>query len=95
MFLDFSVTSSIGDPVSQTVISIMNNGDILSKGNTDSDGRYITTLEFEDLTDIDIYANKSGFVQGHANVVVGDNSSILTLSNINISTLSGNQLPAL
>ena len=94
-FLDFSVTSSNGDPVPQTVISIMNNGDILSKGNTDLDGRYITTLEFEDLTDIDIYANKSGFVQGHANVVIGDNSSILTLSNIDISTLSGNQLPAL
>ena len=71
----------------------MSNGDILSKGNTDLEGRYISSIEFEDLTDIDIYSNKSGFVQGHANVVIGDNNNDLTLSNIDIEPYHGNQFP--
>ena len=91
-FLELSITSANGEPVSQTVISIMNNGTILSKGMTDYEGRFITTLDIENITDIDVYANRSGFIQGHRNVVIVDSNNSLALNNIEVSTASGDSI---
>ena len=78
-FLDLSLSSSNGVPVSQAVISIMNDGDILAKGLTDSNGRFISSINVENLTSVEVYSNKGGFVQGHTNVVIEENMSTLVL----------------
>ena len=57
-FFDLSLSSSNGDPVPQAVISIMNDGNMLAKGITDSNGRFISSLNVENLTSVDVYSNK-------------------------------------
>ena len=94
-FFDLSLSSSNGDPVSQAVISIMSDGDILAKGLTDSNGRFISSLNVENLTSVEVYSNKGGFVQGHTNVVIEENMSTLILSNIDIVSENGNDTPVL
>ena len=94
-FFDLSLSSSNGDPVPQAVISIMNDGNMLAKGITDSNGRFISSLNVENLTSVDVYSNKGGFVQGHTNVVIEESNSSLVLSSIDIISENGNETPVL
>ena len=64
-FLNVKVTSSDGSPVKETVISVIKDGQILSKGITSDSGYYIDNINVVNQGNIDIYANKSGFIQGH------------------------------
>ena len=94
-FLELQLTSSNEYPVNQAVISVMSNGEILAKGISDHEGRFISSIDVEGLTNLDVYSNKSGFVQGYLNVVIEDNNNDLSLEDIDIETANGNEVPAL
>ena len=64
-FLNIKVTSSDGSPVAGTVLSVIKDGQILSKGITSNSGYYIDNLNIINQGNLDIYANKAGFIQGH------------------------------
>ena len=94
-FLELQLTSSTEYPVNQAVISVMSNGEILAKGISDHEGRFISSIDVEGLTNLDVYSNKSGFVQGYLNIVIEDNNNDLSLGDIDIETTYGNEAPAL
>ena len=69
--------SSNGLGVVDAVISIMAEGQILSKGLTDGSGKFVTTLEIDGLSSVVVYANKSGYMQGKkTSIIVDDNQTI-------------------
>ena len=94
-FLDISISSSNNHSVHHAVISVMSDGDLLTKGITDHNGKFLSTLDVNNLSTIDIYSNKGGFVQGHTQIVIEDNNSSLLLDEINIVTENGNATPVL
>ena len=60
--LDFVLTDYDGVLVKNAVISVMNGSEILSKGLTNDSGRYIASLNIDEVNNVDIYANKGGFI---------------------------------
>ncbi|HJL63925.1 MAG TPA: hypothetical protein QGH36_07010, partial [Candidatus Marinimicrobia bacterium] len=78
-YLDISVFDENGDPVEEAYVSVMVNDSILFKGNTDSDGQIEATISVIDLSTIDVYSNKNGFVQGHSEVAVSSVGNDLAL----------------
>ena len=63
-YLDIIVKDEDNIPVYNAVISILAMDSIISKGLTDSSGRFISIIELEEGSEINIYSNKTGFVQG-------------------------------
>ncbi|MBA65533.1 MAG: hypothetical protein CMG55_07010 [Candidatus Marinimicrobia bacterium] len=94
-FLEIMVSSSDNQSVDRTVISVMSDGDLLAKGITDHNGRFLTTLNVDGLASLDIYANKGGFIQGHSVVAIENNNSTIIIDDINYSTENGNVKPVL
>ena len=93
--LDIRITNSNGFSVSQAVISVMNDGLLIKKGITDYDGRFIATLDVSNIYSLDIYANKSGYIQGHdiANVESGNND--ISLGGLSFIGENGSGAPTL
>ena len=82
-YLSVKVTSSDGIPVKETVISVIKDGQILSKGITSDSGYYIDNINIDNQGNIDIYANKAGFIQGHISKSINnENSSGLRIKKI-------------
>jgi len=78
-YLDISVFDENENPVEEAYVSVMANDSILFKGNTDSDGQIEATISVIDLSTIDVYSNKNGFVQGHSEVAVSSVGNDLAL----------------
>ena len=51
--------------VMNSVISVMGNGQMLAKGLTDGSGNFVTSLNLDGYSMVDVYANKAGYIQGH------------------------------
>ena len=81
--LDLVLTDYHGVLVKNAVISVMNGSEILSKGLTNDSGRYVATLNIDEVNNVDIYANKGGFIQGHKIAQVENSNNNLILKNIN------------
>ena len=94
-FVDISVTSSNGAPVRRAVISIMSNNEIVAKGITNNAGRFIASIDVGNVSSLNIYANKGGFIQGHSQIMIEENNSTLIIDDIIIETNSGNIVPVL
>ncbi|MFL3008767.1 MAG: C25 family cysteine peptidase [Candidatus Neomarinimicrobiota bacterium] len=93
--IDIIVKDINGVLQNSVIISIMNNDEILSKGITDVNGRLIFRLEDSSLSEIKIYANKSGFVQGLEIVDVQFLDSNISISSLTITDQINNQIPVL
>ena len=72
-YVNIKIVSSSGYPVEGAVIAIMNGNQLLSKGITSSDGVYASNLDIDSATDLSVYANKGGFIQGHQLLTIQDN----------------------
>ena len=93
--LDLVLTDYHGVLVKNAVISVMNGSEILSKGLTDNTGRYVATLNIDEVNNVDIYANKGGFIQGHKIAQVENSNNNLILKNINAIGEYGNEVISL
>ncbi len=94
-FISISLNNFSNEPVSNAVISIMGNGEILSKGLTDSIGSYIATLNHSNTNFLDVYANKSGYIQGHKSLEIQEGVSLFSINTYHIQGSENNQFPAI
>lgn len=74
-YVNIIVVSSSGDPVQGAVIAIMNGSQLLSKGITTKEGIYADNIRVDNITELSVYANKGGFVQGHHQLSVQQNNN--------------------
>ena len=93
--IDFTLTDEDEIVVKNAVISVMNGTEILSKGLTDDSGRYLATINIDDVSHVDIYANKGGFIQGHMVAQVENSNNSLILKNITVYGEHGNDVLSL
>jgi hypothetical protein len=93
--IDVSVTDINGVPQNNVIMSIMDNNEILSKGLTDLNGRFTSRFEQTNLTEVKIFANKSGFIQGLEIVGVQFLDSNLSISSLTFTDQNNNQTPVL
>ena len=95
-FLELMVTdSSNGLGVVDAVISIMAEGQILSKGLTDGSGKFVTTLEIDGLSSVVVYANKSGYMQGKKTSIIVDDNQTIRFSDLMFETGNSDNHPSL
>ena len=94
-FVEIILVDPIGNPVKNAVISIMGNGELLAKGISDNDGKFVSSLNLTDLSAIDVYANKGGFIQGHETSLIDDNEQAIHLSGIIIDAGENGSKPTL
>jgi len=83
-YLKIAVTDENGLAVKYAYVSVMSEDSILVKGKTDSDGDFKATISVGDLTSIDVYVNKNGFVQGYSEIFVSNYESSLVLTGYNL-----------
>jgi len=93
--LEITALGSQGYPVKNAVISIMNEDSFLGKGLTDENGKIVTTIDPTDLNSLDIYANKSGFIQAHEIVYLEVTNRDYTLDGITLICENGGDIPTL
>ena len=94
-FIDIAISDPNGNPVRNAVISVMGNGDIVAKGITDNNGHFIASPNLSNFSSINIYANKSGFIQGSQTAIIVENDQIVHLSDLIINPADGNSKPSL
>ena len=89
-YVNIIVISSSGEPVPGAVIAVMNGSQLLSKGITTKDGVFADNIRVDNITELSVYANKGGFVQGHHQLDVQQNNShSFQLNNISLVTDGG------
>ncbi len=95
-YAHITVGDLTGELIQYAVISIMSDGEILAKGITDEHGEFVSSLHITDISSLDIYANKGGFIQGHEIVSISDaNDQGVALSNITVNGESDGVKPVL
>jgi len=82
--IDLTLTNTSGDFINDAVISIMNDGEILGKGLSDDQGRFLMSVNVSSISQLDVYANKGGFIQGYSSVAVQSDNSQLSVSSLTI-----------
>ena len=88
-FLEIQINDQRGNLVPYAVLSIMSNSDIISKGLTDEQGKFVTSLDISSVESFDIYANKSAFIQGHKTISVNSEVSDIILTNFYYESAEG------
>ena len=78
-FLELEVSDEDGNTVNDAYVSVMAYDSILFKGNTDIEGQFEASITVGDLSSIEVYLNKNGFVQGHFEISVSNYDSGLVL----------------
>ena len=87
--VDLTLTNVSGSTVNNAVISIMDDNQLLSKGITDDEGRFLTSIDVYGGMQLEVYANKGGFIQGHTSVVIQPESSDISIANMNVISENG------
>jgi len=87
--VDLTLTNVSGNTVNNAVISIMGDDQLLSKGITDDEGRFLTSIDVYVGMQLEVYANKGGFIQGHTSVVIQPESSDISIANMNVISENG------
>ena len=72
-YINIKVMSSSGNPVEGAVIAIMNGSQLISKGITSREGVFAQSLNVDNINEVNVYANKGGFIQGHQLLTIQDN----------------------
>ena len=93
--VDVTLKDVDGNAIKNAVISVMGNNELLSKGITDVEGKFLCTVDVSGISELEVYANKGGFIQGHNSVVVELENAGLSILGINIQTGSGGSKPSL
>ena len=93
--VDLTLTNTSGSTVNYAVISIMDDDQLLSKGITDDEGHFLTSLDAYAGMQLEVYANKGGFIQGHTSVVIQPASSDISIANMNVISENGGDKPTL
>ena len=78
-FLELVVLDEEGNTVNDAYVSVMAYDSILFKGKTDIEGQFEASITVGDLSSIEVYLNKNGFVQGHSEISVSNYDSSLVL----------------
>ncbi len=91
-YIELSVFNLEGNPVHDAIISLMVNDSIVFKGKSDIDGKFYASINLNDISIMDVYANKNGFVQGKIELEVTDDQSDLVLVGYELDTLNENIL---
>ena len=94
-YVDIIVRDLSGDLVSSSVVSIMNNDELLAKGMTDTYGRFMASVDVDGVYQLEIFANKNGFIQGHASSVILSPLSELSITSVSAVPESGEDRIAL
>ena len=81
--------------MNNAVVSIMNADEFLVKGMTDNEGRFLSSVNVSGVSQLEVYANKGGFIQGHTSAVIQSASSDFSISNITVQSENGSNKPAL
>ena len=87
--VDVLVQDSTGQPVSEAVVALLIGAELVARGITDSAGRLVVQLTEPELCNVDVFINKSGFVQGHLELSIGDASRDLVISGIDLEDAGG------
>ncbi len=77
-FLSCTALAGDGTPVSDAVIAVLQNDELIGKGITDEEGRVVFNLSLDANADLDVYANKNGFIQGHVAKSVTTNDIVIS-----------------
>ena len=93
--VELTLTNASGSTVNYAVISIMDDDQLLSKGITDNEGRFLTSIDVYGGMQLEVYANKGGFVQGHTSVAIQPASSDISIANMNVISENGGDKPTL
>ena len=93
-YVNVNINDLQGNPVPGAVIAIMSNdGDLLCKGITSRNGIYTNNIDSANLSEVTIYANKGGFIQGSHTISISNNqSNQLILNNIDLTTDFGSSI---
>ncbi len=84
-----TVTDNDNQPVPEAVIAVMIGDELVARGITDANGQLISQVSDLSVGDLDIYANKTGFIQGHVVVAASGASRPITISGFDIETADG------
>ena len=87
--VDLTLTNVSGNTVNNAVISIMGDDQLLSKGITDDEGRFLTSIDVYVGMQLEVYANKGGFIQGHTSIGIQPESSDISIANMNVISENG------
>ena len=93
--LDIRITNENEQMVANAVISVMVNGEIVAKGLTDNTGRFLASVDVQNIAEIDIYSNKNDFIQGHFVASVENATSDIHLNQIAVSSEDNDENVAL
>ena len=94
-FVQLVTLNPMGVPISNAVISIMSNDEILAKGISDTNGAFAATLDLSAIESLDIYANKPAFIQGKKTIAIQNQELDLVLSDIVIQSENSDQKPSI
>lgn len=71
-FLEISVSDEDGNAIPDAVVAVLANDSLLTKGITNINGKFESTISVEGLSNVDVYVNKNGFIQGHESIAVSE-----------------------
>ncbi|MFQ6606773.1 MAG: C25 family cysteine peptidase [Fidelibacterota bacterium] len=78
-FCEVHVTDSQGDPVASAVVAVLAGDSLLTRGMTNINGDWASTLTLSSHTSLELYVNKPGFIQGHASVPIDSSNQDIQL----------------
>jgi len=84
-----TVTDSHNQPVPEAVMAVMVGDQLVARGITDVNGQLIAQVSDLSAGDIDIYANKTGFIQGHVMETASAASRPIIISDFDIEIADG------
>jgi len=87
--VDLTLTNVSGNTINNAVISIMDDDQLLSKGITDDEGRFLTSIDVYGGMQLEVYANKGGFIQGHTSIGIQPESSDISIANMYVISENG------
>ena len=93
--VDLTLTNTSGSTVNYAVISIMDDDQLLSKGITDDEGRFLTSIDVYGGMQLEVYANKGGFIQGHTSIGIQPENSDFFIANMTVINENGGDKPTL
>ena len=77
--ISIEVLSQNGDPVPDAVVSIMSGDSVLAKGISNQLGYFQVNVSLHNITSVDVYVNKNGFVQYHEEIAIESSNVELML----------------
>ena len=93
--LRLSVRDTENKKIDNVVISVMSGGELLSKGITDINGDFVTSVNLEGITEVKVFANKGGFIQGNKIVSVQSHNENLSITSLSLNQNSANAIPTI